>query len=255
MEKTVPVFKILGAKVHALTNEKLFEVVDFWIQQNLRKFIVLTGTHGIIEMQTDYGLKKINHKADLSTPDGMPEVWLGRLKGFELEKVYAPTIMLGLFERGVGKSYRHFFYGGKEGVADLLVEKMKNRFPDLNVVGTYCPPFRELTNEERETIIETINNSGAQIVWCGLGCPKQDKWMDTFSSHLNANVLIGVGAGFDFLSGEKPIAPKWIQQSGFEWLFRVFFEPKRLIKRYSIVIPKFLYFNFLDFLGLFKNNG
>jgi len=248
-------FTILGAKVHELTNSSFFTIVTDWIKEGRKEFVVLTGSHGIIEMQSDEHLKKINHEASLSTPDGMPQVWLGKIKGYKnIEKVYAPTIMNLLFDRGRELGVKHYFYGGTEGVAELLTEKMQEVYPGIEIVGSYCPPFRPLTDDERTTVIHDINQSGANIVWCGLGCPKQDKWMSEFRGVLDSNVLIGVGAGFDFLSGVKPIAPVWVQNSGFEWLFRTISEPRRLLKRYSIIVPKFIYLNILELLGLKSYN-
>jgi len=217
----------------------------------------LTGAHGIIEMQKDEELRNINNLAGLITPDGMPEVWLGKLKGFQnIEKVYAPEIMESCFEVSVAKRYKHFFYGGKEGVADRMKNSLEKKYPGIEIVGTYCPPFRSLTADEKEAVVAQINDSKTDIVWCGLGCPKQERWIFEFRPLLSSSVLIGVGAGFDFLSGEKPIAPYWITRSGFEWLYRVFSDPKRLIKRYGKVVPLFIWYNFIEYIkGDFFNNN
>lgn len=242
-------FNILGVKINELTLAKTIDVIDDWIRNKKKSYIVLTGAHGIIEMQDDKELKKINNSAGLVTPDGMPEVWLGKLKGCkDIEKVYAPEIMESCFEVSAERNYKHFFYGGKEGVADKLTEVLREKYPGIEIVGTYCPPFRSLTEEENNYVVNKINSSGADIVWCGLGCPKQERWMYEFRPLVDAHVLIGVGAGFDFLSGEKPLAPYWITRSGFEWFYRVFSDPRRLLKRYGNVVPRFLILNFLELL-------
>jgi N-acetylglucosaminyldiphosphoundecaprenol N-acetyl-beta-D-mannosaminyltransferase len=152
------------------------------------------------------------------------------------------------FELGVARGHKHFLYGGRDGVADKLKEILEQRFSGIQIVGTHCPPFRELTNAEAAALAHSINESGANVVWCGLGCPKQEHWMKRFRPLLDASVLIGVGAGFDFLSGEKPLAPRWIQHSGFEWAFRLVSDPARLWPRYSRVLPRFIYHAGIDTL-------
>jgi N-acetylglucosaminyldiphosphoundecaprenol N-acetyl-beta-D-mannosaminyltransferase len=250
-------FAILGVKINELTLDKTISVINYWIKNRIKNYIVLTGAHGIIEMHKDEELRLINNNAGLVTPDGMPEVWLGKLKGFKnIEKVYAPEIMEETFKVSVINNIKHFFYGGKEGVAEKLKIALEKKYPGIKVVGTYCPPFRPITQEEKNKIVKQINDSDANIVWCGLGCPKQELWMAQFRPLLNAPVLIGVGAGFDFLSGEKPLAPYWVTRSGFEWFYRIFSDPKRLIKRYSKIVPKFIFLNLMEILTgkFFKNN-
>lgn len=240
-----PRFEILGVKISAINLKEAIEVIDLWIKNKHKDYIVLTGSHGVIEMQEDEKLKSINNFSGLTTPDGMPIVWLGRLNGFKhIEKVYAPDIMLATFKVSITRGYRHFFYGGKKTIPELLAKKMKIRFPGLKIVGTYSPPFRQLTKEEEQSIADMINSTNPDIIWAGLGCPKQEYWMTNFRSLLEAPVLIGVGAGFDFLAGKSALAPNWIKISGFEWLFRLLNDPKRLWARYSRVIPKFIYLCF-----------
>lgn len=250
-------FQILGVKINILTLEKTIETIEDWISTNHKSYIVLTGAHGIIEMQDDPELLRINNSAGLVTPDGMPEVWIGKLKGFKnISKVYAPEIMIETYKKGCEKKYSHFLYGGKEGVAKKLAKLIEEKYPGNKVTGYYCPPFRPLNSDEKDSIVKQINNSNADIVWCGLGCPKQERWMNEFRPLLNAPVLIGVGAGFDFLTGEKPLAPYWITRSGFEWFYRIFSDPKRLLKRYSKIVPKFILLNLFEILtGKFFNNN
>ena len=202
---------------------------------------MLTGAHGVVEMQSDDELRAINNAAGLTTPDGMPVVWVRRRAGFRrIEKVYAPDIMDRVFAAGAAAGWRSFLYGGKEGVAERLAAVLRERFAGSDIVGTHCPPFRPLTAAEEDALVAEIDASGADIVWVGLGCPKQERWMARFRPRLRAPVLIGVGAGFDFLTGEARRAPRWVQLSGFEWLYRLVSEPKRLWPRYSRVVPRFL---------------
>jgi len=246
-------YHILGIKIDAINHDILLKTFRHWINKREKKYVVLTGVHGIIEMQNDFKLKQINNNSDLTTPDGMPTVWIGKLKGYKhIEKVYAPDIMLNVFKDGVDKGYRHFFYGGKDGVAENLKNEIEKLFPGIKIVGTYCPPFRDITLEEEKDIVMQIEKSKADIVWVGLGCPKQENWVAHFRPLLTVPVLIGVGAGFDFLSGEKPLASNFLKNSGFEWFFRLLSDPKRLWPRYSRIVPKFIYLYLLELLRIRK---
>jgi N-acetylglucosaminyldiphosphoundecaprenol N-acetyl-beta-D-mannosaminyltransferase len=241
MDRQRPRFAIGGVRIDAIRLADAIETIDAWVRERRRDYVVLTGAHGVVEMQRDEELRAINNAAGLVTPDGMSVVWVGRLRGFrQIEKVYAPDLMRGVFAHGVQRGYRHFLYGGDEGVADLLAGKLRAAYTGIDVVGTHCPPFRPLTEEETADVAAGINASRADIVWVGIGCPKQERWMARFRPLLDASVLVGVGAGFDFLAGAKAEAPAWIKYSGFEWLFRLAFEPRRLWPRYSEVVPGFL---------------
>ncbi len=246
-----PQFTIGGVRIDAVSLTDTISVIDHWIKTRNKDYIVLTGAHGVIEMRHDEQLKLINNLAGLVTPDGMSVVWVGKSRGFStIEKVCASNIMLSTFKEGVAKGYRHFFYGGAEGVAELLAARLRQKHPGFDVAGTYCPPFRQLTDAEISKTANNINSTNPDIVWCGLGCPKQERWMARFRPLLNAPVLIGVGAGFDFLSGGKPLVPNWVHRSGFEWLFRVLSEPRRLGPRYARVIPGFIYIALAEAWGI-----
>lgn len=238
---TIPSFEIGRVRINAVRVADAVAVIDSWIRDHRRDYVVLTGAHGIVEMQVDEELRAINNAAGLVTPDGMPVVWIARWRGVgPIEKVYAPDLMRAVFSRGLERGYRHFLYGGGEGVADCLAQGLRDRYPGILVAGTNCPPFRTLSDDEVVRVAQTINDSGADIVWVGLGCPKQERWMARFRPLLDAPALVGVGAGFDFLSGSKPEAPVWLKYSGLEWLFRLASEPRRLWPRYSRVVPGML---------------
>jgi N-acetylglucosaminyldiphosphoundecaprenol N-acetyl-beta-D-mannosaminyltransferase len=237
----IPSFEVAGARIDAVTLDATIRILEEWIRERRREYVVLLGAHGIVEMQSEPKLREVDNAAGLVTPDGMPNVWLGKWKGYrEIEKVYAPDIMSAAFARGVEFGWRHFFYGGKEGVADALADRISARHPGIVIAGTCCPPFRALSDDEVANVARLINDSRPDLVWVGLGCPKQDFWMARFRPHLDAPVLLGVGAGFDFLSGTMPLAPRWVQRSGFEWLYRLFSDPRRLWPRYYRVIPRFM---------------
>lgn len=179
--------------------------------------------------------------ADWVTPDGMPVVWALRALGARgAGRVYGPDLMLALSALSAERGWAQFYLGGAPGVADELGRAMQGRFPGLRVAGAYCPPFRALTQEEEASMLMQINASGAQIVWVGLGSPKQDLWLAQYRARLTPPLLVAVGAAFDFFTGRQPQAPRWMQRSGLEWVFRLAHEPRRLWRRYLIYNPKFI---------------
>jgi N-acetylglucosaminyldiphosphoundecaprenol N-acetyl-beta-D-mannosaminyltransferase len=221
------------------------------IQNQQRHYVCVTGVHGVMESYDDATLQAIHNKAGMVTPDGMPLVWISRLRGFkQVDRVYGPDLMLALCDHSQAKGYRHFLYGGADGVPEQLAERLKSKFPDINIVGTYSPPFRAMTAEEDEAVVKMINNTEADIVWVGLSTPKQERWMHAHVGRLNASALLGVGAAFDFHAGLKRQAPRWMQRSGLEWFFRVITEPKRLWRRYLKANPRFIGLILLQSLGL-----
>ncbi len=242
---------VLGVGVSAINMPMALEIIAGWIARREPRYVCVTGVHGVMESQRDEDLRRIHNRAGIVAPDGMPLVWLSRLRGFRhVERVYGPDLMLAVCEYSVSRGYRHFFYGGVEGVADRLAAALQKRFPGLQVVGTYSPPFRPLTPEEDEQVVGIINAGDPDIVWVGLSTPKQERWMVEHRDRLRAPVLIGVGAAFDFLSGRKPQAPRWMQRSGLEWLFRLLTEPRRLWRRYLINNPLFVALVLLQLTGL-----
>ncbi|MBC7226450.1 MAG: WecB/TagA/CpsF family glycosyltransferase [Thermoflexales bacterium] len=248
-----PRVNILGVGISAINMEMALTVIEGWIERREPHYVCVTGVHGVMESQRDEGLRRIHNQAGLVTPDGMPLVWLSRLKGYRhVDRVYGPDLMLALCEHSVSRGYRHFFYGGAEGVPEQLSEVLQKRFPGLQVVGTYSPPFRPLTPEEDEAVVQVINKANPDIIWVGLSTPKQERWMAEHRARLNAPVLIGVGAAFDFLTGRKPQAPRWMQRAGLEWLFRLLTEPRRLWRRYLINNPLFVALVVLEAMGVRK---
>jgi N-acetylglucosaminyldiphosphoundecaprenol N-acetyl-beta-D-mannosaminyltransferase len=235
-------FEVLGVGVSAISMTDALGAIDAWIATRASNYVCITGVHGVMESQTDPELRAIHNRAGMVTPDGMPLVWLARLNGLRhVERVYGPDLMLEVAAMSVRKGYRHFFYGGGEGVADLLAARMWQRFPGLQIVGTYAPPFRPLTPGEDREIVERINASGADVVWVGLSTPKQERWMADHVGRIHAPVLIGVGAAFDFHAGVKRQAPRWMRRAGLEWAFRMATEPRRLAPRYLSNNPRFIY--------------
>lgn len=246
-----PVVNVLGVGVSAINMAIAVAVIEDWIARRERHYVTITGVHGIMESQHDEEIRAIHNRAGLVAPDGMPMVWLGWLKGrAHVDRVYGPDLMLALCRRSRQGGYRHFFYGGKEGVAEQLRDRLVARYPFLNVVGTYTPPFRPLTAEEDADVVARINASAADIVWVGLSTPKQERWMAAHLGRVQAAAMIGVGAAFDFHAGLMPQAPHWMQRAGLEWLFRTVCEPRRLGARYLKNNPRFIGLIALQLLGL-----
>jgi len=246
-----PRVNILGVGISAINMNIALKVIETWITKRESHYVCVTPVHSVMECQRDPQLRHIFNTSGMTTPDGMPLVWISRLKGFRhVDRVYGPDLMLALCERSVARGYRHFFYGGAEGVPEQLAEVLQRRFPGLVVAGTFSPPFRPLTPEEDEHIVQMINKAVPDIVWVGLGSPKQERWMAAHVDRLTAPVLIGVGAAFDFHTGRKPQAPRWMQRSGLEWLFRLLTEPRRLWRRYLINNPLFVALVILQALGV-----
>lgn len=170
--------------------------------------------------------------AEFSLCDGVGVIAAGYFWGLKINRYNGPVLQLDCCDYGQSRAWRHFFYGGKEGVADLMAAKLKERFPQLNVVGTYCPPFRELSAAEDDEVVAMINATLPDIVWVGLGLVKQETWVARHLSRVKAPWLVGVGAAFDYHSGAVPYAPAWIRRLGLEWLFRLIIQPKLRAKRY-----------------------
>ncbi|MBI4639266.1 MAG: WecB/TagA/CpsF family glycosyltransferase [Candidatus Tectomicrobia bacterium] len=250
VDTTIPRVNILGVRVSAINMEMALHTIEGWISRHEPHYVCVTTVHGVMESQRDEELRRIHNAAGLVTPDGMPLVWLSRLMGFRhVERVYGPDLMLAVCEHSVKMGYLHFFYGGAPGVAEKLAIRLQSRFPGLKVVGTYSPPFRPLTPEEDQVVVDHINMLQPDIVWVGISTPKQDRWMASHVERLSVPVLIGVGAAFDFHAGLKRQAPHWMQRSGLEWFFRLMMEPRRLWRRYLIYNPWFLWLILLQVLG------
>lgn len=237
---TLPRTNVLGVGVSAVNIPRAVAEIERHIRGRMPGYVCVTGAHGVMECQRDERLRRIHNDASLVTPDGMPLVWLSRWHGArDVSRVYGPDLMLAFCERSVGQGYRHYFFGGAEGVPERLADSLGQRFPGLVVAGTYSPPFRPLSEIENAALVDRINGARPDVVWVGLSTPKQERWMAEHRPKLDAPMLIGVGAAFDFHAGLKTQAPRWIQRSGFEWLFRMLSEPRRLARRYAYVVPMF----------------
>jgi N-acetylglucosaminyldiphosphoundecaprenol N-acetyl-beta-D-mannosaminyltransferase len=207
------------------------------------EYVTVTGAHGIVESVYDERILDAHQQAAMGVADGMPLVWLGRLLGYRsIGRVNGPELMEVLFAKKEYRNLKHFFYGGNESIVSNFRNVIVSRFGDFNMIGAHYPPFKPLGFSEDEEVISRISALQPDIIWVGLSTPKQEVWMHMHMRKIGCGVGIGVGAAFDLLSGTTRRAPRWIQRSGFEWLFRLVVEPRRLYKRYFFVIPRFAYF-------------
>ena len=242
---------ILGVSVSAINMEMALEWMETAIKQDGRRYIVVCPVSTILACLDNPAVRRAVNRAGLVTPDGMPVVWLTRAAGHpHAGRVYGPDLMLDFCARSVKLGRRHYFYGGVEGTPEQLAAVLSARFPGLQIAGGYSPPFRPLTPEEDDAAATRINAARPDVVWVGLGSPKQDLWMAKHRERLNAPLLVGVGAAFDFYTGRTHQAPRWMMPLGLEWLFRLLNEPRRLWRRYLLGNPRFVWNVALQRLGL-----
>jgi N-acetylglucosaminyldiphosphoundecaprenol N-acetyl-beta-D-mannosaminyltransferase len=227
------------------------EAISAAIRERRRGYICITGVHGVMESQRDPEVKRIHNQAFLVTPDGTPMVWLNKLRGKRfVERVYGPDLMLEVCRVSAERRFRHFFYGGTNGVTQRLKQSLEKRFPGLEVVGVYEPPFRPLSAAEEAELSRLVDSVRPDIIWVGISTPKQERFMAEYLPKLNTVLMVGVGAAFDMHSGEKKQCPRWLQRCGLEWFYRLCQEPKRLWRRYLANNPKFVLLTICQFLGL-----
>lgn len=246
-----PRFNVLGTGVHAVTLDAVAADLVEHRAMRRRGYICCATAYNTDLARSDSALRSAYNRALCTTPDGMPLVWLGRWHGHRtITRVYGPDLLLATCEAGRTAGLRHFFFGGAPGVAGELATRLGRRFPGLVVCGTFTPPFRELTDAEFSTLRDQVAAAAPDIIWVGLSTPKQEKFMTAAAPHLDASVLIGIGAAFDFHSGRVTQAPRWMQRSGLEWLHRLATEPRRLWRRYLVHNPRFVLRTFAQLTGL-----
>ncbi len=232
---------VLGVPVSAATREGALDVMARWIESGNHQYVTFTGVHGVMESQKHAAVLEAHRAAGMVSCDGMPLVWICRRLGFpQAERVYGPDLMLALAERARRKGWGVFLYGASASTSERLVDVLARRYTGLRIAGAIAPPFRELTPDEDAAAVAEINASKPEIVFVGLSTPKQERWMANHVGRLNAKVMLGVGAAFDYHAGTISQAPSWMQRSGLEWLYRVRTEPRRLAGRYLRNNPAFL---------------
>jgi N-acetylglucosaminyldiphosphoundecaprenol N-acetyl-beta-D-mannosaminyltransferase len=240
---------LLGVKVHAVDLSATIKTINEQITHGVKGYICLAPAHNLMACRADPRLREIFNRSSLTVPDGMGTVWFLRLLGHKAGRVYGPDLLLETCRRGLEHGWGHYFLGGTPEAVDRLIKRLQQEFPGIQIAGVFSPPFRKMSENEEREMVDQINASRADAIWVGLGSPKQEYWMAEFRERLQAPVMIGVGAAFDFLSGAKPQAPKWMQRVGLEWLFRLLSEPRRLWRRYA-QYPLFVILALAQILGV-----
>jgi N-acetylglucosaminyldiphosphoundecaprenol N-acetyl-beta-D-mannosaminyltransferase len=234
--------EVVGVPLSVIDYEQTLRWIDGMVAERRRGYVCVCNVHTVMAAREDAELRAALLTSSLNVPDGQPLVWAMNALGQSLrDRVYGPELMARACARAAASGQRFYLYGGRD--QDALVQlglSLRRRFPGLKIAGAYAPPFRALTAEERMAIADDINESEADVVWVGIGVPKQEKWMAALRPHLETPVLVGVGAAFDFLAGLVPQAPPQLQKAGLEWLFRLTQEPRRLWRRYLRYNPRFV---------------
>ncbi|MDE1921359.1 MAG: WecB/TagA/CpsF family glycosyltransferase [Candidatus Omnitrophica bacterium] len=246
MLKTICLLRVNVSRVNPVTAVK--QICD-WVREKQRTYVCVAPVSTLVDARRDSKYREVVNAAGMVTPDGMPVVWLARARGCkEVMRTYGPDLMLDVCNHGQDLDLRHFFYGGTEDTLRKLTQRLQKDYPQMLIAGTYAPSFRPKVWQEDQEVIDRINKAAPDIIWVGLGSPKQDFWMQINRPLLDAPVIVGAGAAFDFCSGAKPQAPRWMRSCGLEWFFRLCCEPGRLWKRYLVGNSLFLIYLIEDLL-------
>ena len=230
---------VLGADIDALSWEEALIRLLGWAHSHESRYVTICNVHVVVSASRDAAYREMINSADMATPDGAPVAWVMRRLGFKGQpRISGPDLTEALCARSAAENLPVYFYGSTESTLALLEKELRARFPSLQM-SMESPPFRALTAEEDAATVDKINASGAGIVFVGLGCPKQERWIAEHRGRVNA-VMIGVGAAFDFHAGTVPRAPEWMRNNGLEWLHRLASEPRRLWKRYLVTNTLFI---------------
>jgi N-acetylglucosaminyldiphosphoundecaprenol N-acetyl-beta-D-mannosaminyltransferase len=246
-----PKANVLGIGIDAVNMQQALARIAEELERDRNGYVCLAGVHGVMEAQRDPRLAEIFAGAALIAPDGMPTVWVGHHQGHaKMERVTGPDLMLEVMRRDEFLGCTHFFYGGKEGIAEELREQLRTRFPYVQIVGTYTPPFGPLSAEQETELIELVSRLQPDIIWVGISTPRQERFMAHYLPLLDTKLMFGVGAAFDFHTGRIADCDEWIKRCGMQWLHRLMQDPKHLWKRYLRNNPVFLWSIFLQLTGL-----
>jgi len=234
--------QILGVPIGLIDYERTLEWIDAMVTAREQGYVCVCNVHCVMASQEDPVLRSALIGSSLNVPDGQPLVWALNALGHSLsDRVYGPELMARACARAASSGQRFYLYGGRDQEALVqLALNLRQRYPGIRIVGGYSPPYRSLTEEEQAAVVAEINGAKPDVVWVGIGVPKQEKWMANLRPLLDAPVLIGVGAAFDFHAGLVPQAPPWLQRAGLEWAYRLAREPRRLWRRYLRYNPRFV---------------
>jgi N-acetylglucosaminyldiphosphoundecaprenol N-acetyl-beta-D-mannosaminyltransferase len=234
--------EILGVPVAMVDYDHAIAVMDGLVDRRARGYVCAAPVHAVMVAQDDPEMLAALQGSTLVVPDGMPLVWAANLLGERLQdRVYGPELMLRYSDRCAERGHRVWLYGGRDqGSLVQLALSMRQRHAGIRIVGGYSPPFRPLNAEEESALVRQINDARPDVLWVGIGVPKQEKWMAHMRERLDVPVMCGVGAAFDFHAGRVSMAPAWMQKHGLEWVYRISQEPKRLLRRYLTTNPRFV---------------
>lgn len=247
--------RILGTRIHIVENPGVAQIMDHWIRKepDVCHYVVNTGMHGIITAHREPSFKEVLNSADLFAPDGIFVTLLARLKGFSIDRANTGPALMWEFGKIANQSgHKYFIYGDTDDTCQALAVKLHQAFPGIRLVGQYSPPFRDLTQQEDDDVVKMINEAQPDVLWVGLGAPKQERWMYEHQRRLKVPVVVGVGAAFKYHSGVINRAPRWIRKSSLEWLWRLGQEPRRVWRRVFLDAPQFLLLVALEMLGIRK---
>jgi N-acetylglucosaminyldiphosphoundecaprenol N-acetyl-beta-D-mannosaminyltransferase len=248
-----PEFAVLGVPLKALNISDLIAQMERWIERGEQgRCITFANVHVVMEARRDPAFYRVlSDEATFNVPDGMPLIWSARFQGLPLNRrVYGPDVMDEFCGVAARKGYRHFFYGGAPGVPERLAANLQRRHEGTWVAGAYSPPFRPLTAEEDEEVVAMINDARPDVLWLGLGCPKQEIWAFEHCRRLNVPIIACVGQAFDIYSGHSRQAPAWMRDNGLEWMYRLMTNPRRLWKRYLVYNSQFILLLTREFMRL-----
>ena len=246
--RELPSFRVLGTRVDALTLERAIAEVESWIESgDCGRCVALTNVNNVMEARANPRFHSAMEAMDMSLPDGMPLAWLARRLGYrDTRRVPGPDFVPAFCQATAHRHYRHYFYGAGPGIADKMAGNLQKMAPGMEIAGAFSPPFRPLSAEEDNYIVEMINRAKPDVLWVGLGCPKQEYWLVEHRERLKVPVILAVGQAFDIHAGTLKRAPRWMREHGLEWLFRLLSEPRRLWRRYLISNSQFVFYVALD---------
>lgn len=251
----IPQLEILGSRVHMVEVDDAVVIIASLIETERTRthYVVNTGMHGLMEGRRDPKFRIILNDADLFCPDGILTLLVARARGYSIRKRRTgPELLWEFCQATQQKRYKHYFYGDTEDTLHLMSAKLSQSFPDMNIVGLHSPPFRQLTPAEDESVLAAINAAQPDVLWVGLGAPKQERWIFEHRDRLKIPMIVGAGASFKFVAGTVKRAPAWLQYIGLEWLFRLLMEPRRVWRRVFLDAPQFIGLAMLEISGLKK---
>ncbi|WP_185928890.1 WecB/TagA/CpsF family glycosyltransferase [Sphingomonas sp. IC081] len=232
-------YNVIGVPISVVTPDLAATLVESWARDDVGRFVCFRDVASLMTIAEDETIRDLHHDATIVAPDGMPLAMIGKFRGFKVRRTCGPDFMDQLMRRSVQTGLRHYFYGGKEGVAKQLKEHFEAKYTGVAIVGYESPPFAPVSDEPDLAALARFKESKADVVWIGLSSPKQDVWMWRNYRHAS-QTLLGVGAAFDFHSGSVDRAPFWMQKMMLEWFHRLLQEPQRLWRRYLVLVPRFL---------------